>query len=117
MKRFTALLFALHSTAALLLATPGHAETIKFVVPFAAGGPVDQWARIVTAELGAKLGADVIVDDRGGAGGAIAAEYVAHSTPDGTTVLFGSLGACVLSPILKPPSAYDPKSFLPVMRV
>ncbi len=103
---------------ALLLATPGHAETIKFVVPFAAGGPVDQLARIVTAELGAKLGADVIVDDRGGAGGAIAAEYVAHATPDGTTVLFGSFGACVLSPILKPPSAYDPvKSFEPVMRV
>ncbi len=118
MKRFTALLFALHFAAALLLATPGHAETVKFVVPFAAGGPVDQWARIVTAELGAKLGADVIVDDRGGAGGAIAAEYVAHATPDGTTVLFGSFGACVLSPILKPPSAYDPvKSFEPVMRV
>jgi tripartite-type tricarboxylate transporter receptor subunit TctC len=118
MKRFTALPFAFCSAAALLLATPGHAETIKFVVPFAAGGPVDQWARIITAELGAKLGADVIVDDRGGAGGAIAAEYVAHATPDGTTVLFGSFGACVLSPILKPPSAYDPvKSFEPVMRV
>jgi tripartite-type tricarboxylate transporter receptor subunit TctC len=119
MKRFTALLpFVLHFAAALLLATPGHAETVKFVVPFAAGGPVDQWARIVTAELGAKLGADVIVDDRGGAGGAIAAEYVAHAMPDGTTVLFGSFGACVLSPILKPPSAYDPvKSFEPVMRV
>jgi tripartite-type tricarboxylate transporter receptor subunit TctC len=118
MKRFTALPFALHFAAALLLATPGHAETVKFVVPFAAGGPVDQWARIVTAELGAKLGADVIVDDRGGAGGAIAAEYVAHATADGTTVLFGSFGACVLSPILKPPSAYDPvKSFEPVMRV
>jgi tripartite-type tricarboxylate transporter receptor subunit TctC len=118
MKRFTALLLALYSAVALLFATPGHAETVKFVVPFAAGGPVDQWARIITAELGAKLGADVIVDDRGGAGGAIAAEYVAHATPDGTTVLFGSFGACVLSPILKPPSAYDPvKSFEPVMRV
>src|SRR5580704_9195549 len=104
--------------ALALSAAPARAETVKFVVPFAAGGPVDQWARIVTAELGAKLGADVIVDDRGGAGGAIAAEYVAHAMPDGTTVLFGSFGACVLSPILKPPSAYDPvKSFEPVMRV
>jgi tripartite-type tricarboxylate transporter receptor subunit TctC len=99
-------------------AAPAYAQTVKFVVPFAAGGPVDQWARIVTAELGAKLSADVIVDDRGGAGGAIAAEYVAHSTPDGTTVLFGSFGSCVLSPILKPPSTYDPvKDFAPVMRV
>jgi tripartite-type tricarboxylate transporter receptor subunit TctC len=104
--------------AVTLLMTPARAETVKFVVPFAAGGPVDQWARIITAELGPKLGADVIVDDRGGAGGAIAAEYVAHAAPDGTTVLFGSFGACVLSPILKPPSSYDPvKSFAPIMRI
>jgi tripartite-type tricarboxylate transporter receptor subunit TctC len=107
------------SIAALLpLAAPAHAEVVKFVVPFAAGGPVDQWARIVTSELGPKLGADVIVDDRAGAGGAIAAEYVAHATPDGNTVLFGSLGAVVIGPILKPTTAYDPiKSFEPVMRV
>src|SRR5271170_4981142 len=118
MKRIRGLLADLCCAVPLLLATHARAETIKFIVPFAAGGPVDQWARIVAAELGTKLGADVIVDDRGGAGGAIAAEYVAHSTPDGTTVLFGSLGATVLSPILKPPSAYDPvKDFAPVMRI
>jgi tripartite-type tricarboxylate transporter receptor subunit TctC len=117
MNRLTGWLTALGCVLALS-ATPARAETVKFVVPFAAGGPVDQWARIITSELGAKLGADVIVDDRGGAGGAIAAEYVAHSTPDGTTVLFCSFGSCVLSPILKPPSAYDPvKDFAPVMRV
>jgi tripartite-type tricarboxylate transporter receptor subunit TctC len=118
MERSRGSLFALCCAVPLLLATQARCETIKFIVPFAAGGPVDQWARIVTAELGAKLGADVIVDDRGGAGGAIAAEYVAHSTPDGTTMLFCSLGACVLSPILKPPAAYDPvKDFAPVMRI
>jgi tripartite-type tricarboxylate transporter receptor subunit TctC len=117
MNRWTGRLAALCCVTSLL-ATPAFAETVKFVVPFAAGGPVDQWARIITAELGPKLGADVIVDDRGGAGGAIAAEYVAHATPDGDTVLFGTLGSCVLSPILKPPSAYDPvKSFAPVMRI
>ena len=116
MNRLTGWLTALGMLA--LSAAPAYAETVKFVVPFAAGGPVDQWARIVTAELGAKLGVDVIVDDRGGAGGAIAAEYVAHSAPDGDTVLFGSFGSCVLGPILKPPSAYDPvKDFAPVMRV
>jgi tripartite-type tricarboxylate transporter receptor subunit TctC len=117
MNRLTGWLTALGCVLALSAAA-ARAETIKFVVPFAAGGPVDQWARIVTAELGAKLGADVIVDDRGGAGGAIAAEYVAHSTPDGTTVLFGSFGSTVLGPILKPPANYDPvKDFAPVMRV
>jgi tripartite-type tricarboxylate transporter receptor subunit TctC len=102
----------------LALATGAFAEPIKFVVPFAAGGPVDQTARILTNELGLKLGEDIIVDDRGGAGGAIAGEFVARSAPDGKTVLFGSFGAFVLGPILKPPANYDPvKSFEPVMLV
>lgn len=43
---------------------------------------------------------------------------MAHSTPDGTTLLFGSFGSCVLGPILKPPTNYDPvKDFAPIMRV
>ena len=117
MKRLLATLVVL-ACALSTSAAPARAQTVKFVVPFAAGGPVDQWARIVTADLGAKLGANVIVEDRAGAGGAIAAEYVAHSTPDGTTVLFCSFGACVLSPILQPPANYDPvKGFAPIMRV
>src|SRR5580698_2092239 len=104
--------------AAFLFATPAFAETVKIVVPFAAGGPVDQLARILAAELGPQLAADMIVDDRGGAGGAIGSEFVAHATADGTTVLLASLGSQVLSPILKPPPAYDPvKSFEPVMLV
>jgi len=103
---------------ALPLAAPALADVVKIVVPFAAGGPVDQLARILSNDLGAKLGADVIVDDRGGAGGAIGAEFVARATPDGNTILLCSLGSCVLSPILKPPAAYDPvKSFVPVMLV
>jgi tripartite-type tricarboxylate transporter receptor subunit TctC len=109
---------ALCGGSLLALATGAFAEPIKFVVPFAAGGPVDQTARILTNELGPKLGEDIIVDDRGGAGGAIAGEFVARSAPDGKTVLFGSFGAFVLGPILKPPANYDPvKSFEPVMLV
>ncbi len=111
-------LAAFCGSALLALATPALAEPIKFVVPFAAGGPVDQTARILTNELGPRLGEDIIVDDRGGAGGAIAGEFVARSAPDGKTVLFGSFGAFVLGPILKPPANYDPvKSFEPVMLV
>jgi tripartite-type tricarboxylate transporter receptor subunit TctC len=118
MKRFRGWAAGLCCTASLLLATPGLADTVKIVVPFAAGGPVDQLARILAAELGGQLGADVIVDDRGGAGGAIGSELVARAAPDGNTVLLASLGSQVLSPILKPPTAYDPvKSFEPVMLV
>jgi len=118
MKRFRGWTAGLYCVASLLLSTPGLAETVKIVVPFAAGGPVDQVARILASELGPKLGADVIVDNRSGAGGAIAAEFVAHAAPDGNTMLLVTLGSGVLSPILKPPTAYDPvKSFEPVMRV
>ena len=102
----------------LLLAGPCVAETVKIVVPFAAGGPVDQLARILASELGPKLDANVIVENRGGAGGAIASEMVARSAPDGNTALLASLGSQVLSPILKPPQGYDPiKGFEPVMLV
>ena len=117
MKRPRAL-FALCCALVSLLAAPALGDIVKIVVPFAAGGPVDQLARILSNDLGAKLGADVIVDDRGGAGGAIGAEFVARAAPDGNTMLLCSLGSCVLSPILKPPAAYDPvKSFVPVMLV
>ena len=97
---------------------PASAEPIKIVVPFAAGGPVDQLARVLANGLGPKLGEDVIVDDRGGAGGAIACEFVARANPDGKTVLLASLGAFVIGPVLKPPANYDPvKSFEPIMLV
>ncbi len=108
------------SACAVLLCfvTPALAETVKIVVPFAAGGPVDQLARILASGLGPQLGADVIVEDRGGAGGAIGSEAVARSAPDGRTILLASLGSQVISPTLRAPSGYDPvKGFEPVMLV
>jgi tripartite-type tricarboxylate transporter receptor subunit TctC len=123
MERFRSSLASLCCLASLLpatwfLAAPAFAETVKIVVPFAAGGPVDQLARILTPELAAQLKADVIVDDRGGAGGAIGSELVAHAAPDGDTVLLASMGSQILSPILKPPATYDAvTSFVPVMMV
>jgi tripartite-type tricarboxylate transporter receptor subunit TctC len=118
MKRFRHALTGVSCALSLLVAAPALADTVKIVVPFAAGGPVDQLARILAAELGPQLGADVIVDDRGGAGGAIGSEFVARASPDGKTMLLASLGSQVLSPILKPPAAYDPvKGFAPVMLV
>jgi tripartite-type tricarboxylate transporter receptor subunit TctC len=104
--------------ATLMLTAPVSAETVKIVVPFAAGGPVDQLARILSHDLSLQLGADVIVEDKGGAGGAIGSETVARATPDGTTMLLASMGSHVLSPTLRPPSGYDPvKAFEPVMMV
>lgn len=104
--------------AFVLLVAPVLAETVKIVVPFAAGGPVDQLARILANDLGLQLGADVIVEDKGGASGAIGSETVARSAPDGRTMLLASLGSQVISPMLRTPSGYDPiKASDPVVLV
>ena len=109
---------ALALCVASLLAAPAVAETIKIVVPFAAGGPVDQLARVLAHELGPQLNADVVVENKGGAGGALGSETVARAAPDGRTMLLASLGSQVNSPVLKPPGGYDPvKGFEPVMLV
>jgi tripartite-type tricarboxylate transporter receptor subunit TctC len=123
MERFRTLLagwcgFAPLVVAAQIFTTSAVAETVKIVVPFAAGGPIDQLARLLTPELAVQLKTDVIVEDRDGAGGAIGADFVAHATPDGNTLLLASMGGQVLGPILRPPTTYDPvKSFVPVMMV
>jgi tripartite-type tricarboxylate transporter receptor subunit TctC len=110
-------LFAL-VLAVLFLGGASHAETVKIVVPFAAGGPVDQLARILAQSLHAPLDADVIVENRGGAGGALGSEVVARASPDGRTMLLASLGSQVISPTLKPPPGYDAvKSFAPIVLV
>jgi len=105
--------------AASLSAVPAiGAEQIKLVVPFAAGGPVDLVARTIAVELGPRLGADLIVDNRGGAGGVIGTEFAAKSPPDGRTLLMASLGSHVLAAALRPQLAYDPiKSFVPIAHV
>jgi tripartite-type tricarboxylate transporter receptor subunit TctC len=105
-------------TATLLIAAPVFADTVKIVVPFAAGGPVDQLARILSNDLGAQLGADVVVEPKGGAGGAIGSETVARSAPDGRTLLLASMGSHIVSPALRAPSGYDPvKGFEPVILI
>jgi tripartite-type tricarboxylate transporter receptor subunit TctC len=103
---------------AFAMATPAGAEQIRLVVPFAAGGPVDLIARTLAAELAPRLNAEVIVENRGGAGGVIGTELVAKSPPDGKTLLLASLGSHVLSAALRPQLGYDPiKSFVPIVYV
>lgn len=64
-------------------------KPIRLIVPVAAGGPADMVARIIGQSLSARLGKQVVVDNRGGAGGNIAAEIVAKAPADGHTILWG----------------------------
>lgn len=103
------------STAAIAQNSGYPARPVSLVVPFAAGGPTDAMARILAQKLGERLGQQVVVDNRGGAGGAIAAEYVAQAAPDGYTLFFGTTGTLAINPSLYKKLRYDPvKDFSPI---
>ena len=73
---------------------------VRVVIPFPAGGPTDFAARALGAEMAAELGQTLVMDNRGGAAGLIAAQIVASSAPDGHTVLFSGAGAFGINPAL-----------------
>jgi tripartite-type tricarboxylate transporter receptor subunit TctC len=88
---------------------------IKLVVAFTAGGTTDFAARLIAERMRASLGQAVIVENRPGANGALAAEYVAKSEADGYTLFFTTVGAVAINPALRGNLAYDPvKDFAPV---
>jgi len=92
-----------------ILATPAKAaETIKLLVPFAAGGPTDLFARIIAPDLGKELGGTVIVENRGGAGGTIGTATAAREKADGRTLLL-TTSALVLSAGTMASIPYDPQ--------
>src|SRR5947208_11645588 len=70
---------------------------ITIVVPFAAGGPNDTFARILADRMRGSLGQPVLIENIGGAGGSIGVGRVARATPDGYTLSFGSLSSHVLN--------------------
>ena len=87
---------------------------IKLVVPFAAGGGSDIMARAIADKLGARLGQPLIVDNKGGAGGAVGFAGVASAAPDGNTLLFVTT-AITTNPTSGVKLGYDPrKSFEPI---
>ncbi len=82
------------------------AEPLRLVVGFAPGGGVDTLARVTAQALGQELNRTVIVENKSGAGGTIAADYVAKSQPDGNTVLFADTSLLV-APYIYPALRYD----------
>jgi tripartite-type tricarboxylate transporter receptor subunit TctC len=84
-------------------------RTITLVVPFPPGGGNDSMARIIADKLSASLGQQVIVDNRGGAGGVIGSRAVAKAAPDGYTLLLGHTGSMGINPSLYANAGYDPR--------
>jgi len=90
-------------------------KPIRIVVTFPAGGPTDAVARPISQSLSSTWGQPVIIDNRGGAGGIVGTEIVAHSAPDGYNLLIGTAGGMSINPSLHAKLSYDPfKDFAPI---
>lgn len=90
-------------------------KPIRFVVGFAAGGGNDLFARLVTQKFQENTGATVVIENRVGAGGRLAAEYAANQPPDGYTVLVGATGQMSIAAAIFPNLNYHPtRSFIPL---
>jgi tripartite-type tricarboxylate transporter receptor subunit TctC len=99
---------------ALAPATGAHAQAqrypdkpIRFVVPFPPGGGTDILGRVIAPKLAEAIGQQVVVENRGGAGGNIGSEYVARAAPDGYTLLLGA-NTLAINATLYPKLAFDP---------
>ncbi|NMG37855.1 tripartite tricarboxylate transporter substrate binding protein [Chelativorans sp. ZYF759] len=90
-------------------------KPVTIVVPFPPGGSTDLLARQIADKISGPLGQPVVVENRGGAGGTVGANYVAQSTPDGYTLLMGVTGSNAISGILRDDLPYDAATdFAPV---
>jgi len=98
-------LFALLSLPASAQDWPS--KPVRIVVPFAPGGAADVWARILAEPLSAALKQPVVIENRGGSGGMIAAQQVARAEPDGHTILVGGLAPQIISPSLSANPGFD----------
>ena len=77
------------------------AKPVTMVVGFAPGGAADAAARLIAKKLGENIGQTVVIDNKAGAGGNIAHQYVANGPADGTMLLFGSVGPLTIALLMK----------------
>lgn len=111
----------LAAVALLAGALPAHAQStyptrpVSLIVPFPAGGSTDLVARVVAEKMSALLGQQIVVDNRGGAGGNVGSAAAAKSEPDGYTMLMGTVATHAINSALYKKMPYDPvKDFAPV---
>lgn len=83
------------------------AKPVRIVVPFPPGGPTDIVARLMAPKMAEAMGQQILIDNRGGAGGAIGTEQVAKSAPDGYVLIMGTIGGLAVAKSLNPKLGYD----------
>ncbi|MDR6854423.1 Bug family tripartite tricarboxylate transporter substrate binding protein [Variovorax guangxiensis] len=110
------------ATLVFVAAAPAQIATnkgpVKLIVGYPAGGSADVQARTLSDKLAAELGTTVVVDNRTGAGGQIAADYVRNAAPDGLTLLLANMHMMVMLPLTSKSVRYDPvKDFKAVGRI
>jgi tripartite-type tricarboxylate transporter receptor subunit TctC len=104
---------ALAWSLVIFAATLAHAQDyptrpVRLIVAFTAGGTADRTARLIAAKMESRLGTAVAVENKPGGNGAVAAQYVAQSEPDGYTLFFTTAGAIAISPAFHSDLNYDP---------
>ena len=93
-------------------------KPVRVMVGFAPGAATDLLARVVSAKLSDGLGQPLVVENRAGAGGALANEVVAKAAPDGYTLVLGESGGMAVAPAMMKSPPYDPrKDFTPIAQV
>ena len=109
------LLFAALAVSGLAAGQDFPVRPIRLVAPNPAGGATDAIARIVAGKLADTLGTQIVIDNRGGAGGTIAGDIAAHAAPDGYTLLAGSVSTHSFAPIIYRQLPYDPiRDYAPI---
>jgi tripartite-type tricarboxylate transporter receptor subunit TctC len=100
------------------VAQPYPTRLIKMIVPFPPGGPIDTTGRLVAHEIASRLGQEVIIENRPGAGSTLGTKAAATAEPDGYTLMFASSGSLAVAPALYPKLRLEPlKLFAPVAAV
>jgi len=104
------------ATTALAQAYPN--RPIRIIVPFSPGGVADTSARVIADRLSARLGQQVVVDNRPGAGGNLGTQQAASAAPDGYTLLLGFDGTMVINPFVYAKLPFDTlRDFVPVTKL
>ena len=104
-------------TSAASAQAPYPNRNITLVLPFAAGSGTDTTTRLISKEVGVGLGVSMVIENKAGANGSIAASYVARSTPDGYTLFVTTNTTHSANPYLLKTMSYDPiKDFTPIAR-